>query len=392
MEGIHAMFENHLESFWQQVVLVWDHGLYGVDVGSIVVGLLIFGAFLVLRGVLSRFILQRLHDWAAKTSNSIDDRIVCALIPPIKFIPVILGVFFAGQFINLGDKVDIFFSKAVRTLIGFTIFWAIYRATEPLSHGVKMLDKLLTPIMTQWVFKIMRVLIVFIGASIILEIWGIAVGPLLAGLGLFGAAVALGAQDLFKNLIGGMTIIAEKRFYPGDWILVENVIEGTVEEIGFRSTKIRRFDKAPVHVPNSKLSDAVMVNFSRMTHRRIRWTIGVVYDTTSEQLKIIRDEILKYIEGNESFAAKEEAGPTVRVDSFNTSSIDILVSCFTRSTKYDDWAEAKEQLAFKIKEIIEQKAKTSFAFPSSQFYIENAATEKSENFMPPEQKAAKKMA
>ena len=126
------------------------------------------------------------------------------------------------------------------------------------------------------------------GAMAILEIWGIAVGPLLAGLGLFGAAVALGAQDLFKNLIGGMTIIAEKRFQPGEWIRVDGVVEGVVEDIGFRSTKVRRFDKAPVHVPNAALSDAVVTNFSRMTHRRIKWKIGVVYNSTVEQLQIIR--------------------------------------------------------------------------------------------------------
>ena len=97
----------------------------------------------------------------------------------------------------------------MRSLIAFTIFWAIHRAAEPLSTGVKKLERILTPTMVQWLFKFVKVIVIFIGAAVILEIWGIAIGPLLAGLGLFGAAVALGAQDLFKNLIGGLTNICK---------------------------------------------------------------------------------------------------------------------------------------------------------------------------------------
>ena len=237
--------------------------------------------------------------------------------------------------------------------------------------------------MMVWIFKALKVLVIFLGAAIILEIWGIAVGPLLAGLGLFGAAVALGAQDLFKNLIGGITIIAEKRFHPGEWILVEGVVEGTVEDIGFRSTKVRRFDKAPVHVPNSNLSDAVVTNFSRMTHRRIKWKIGVTYSTDVKQLQIIRDGIMNYLIQNEAFAKADEVSTFVRVDSFNASSIDFLVYCFTKTTNWGDWLEIKEAFALEIKRIVEEEAKSSFAFPSQSIYIESIPSEAPEIFVPP---------
>jgi len=95
----------------------------------------------------------------------------------------------------------------------------------------------------------------FLGFATVLQVWGIQVGPILAGLGLFGVAVALGAQDLFRNLIGGLCVLIEKRFKVGDWIMVDGVVEGTVEHIGFRSTKVIRFDLSPVFVPNQKLSD-----------------------------------------------------------------------------------------------------------------------------------------
>ena len=369
--------------FWTEVQEVWQNGFMGVDVGRIVIALCILFGFLIIRGLFSRYVLARLHRLTAKSKTNLDDRIVDALIPPVRFIPIILGIFFAGQYLNLAGGAYDFFMQFERSLIAFVIFWSLYRAAEPVSHGLKKLEKLLTKTMTQWIFKVGKVLIIFIGAAVILEIWGIAVGPLLAGLGLFGAAIALGAQDLFKNLIGGITIIAEKRFHPGEWIKVDGVVEGTVEDIGFRSTKVRRFDKAPVHVPNSALSDAVVTNFSRMTHRRIYWKIGVTYSTNTEQLKIIREEIAKYIKENESFAPADKVSTFVRVDSFNTSSIDFLVYCFTNTTNWGEWLEIKEAFAMEIKDIVENRAKSSFAFPSTSLYIESGSEDFAAAFQPP---------
>jgi len=375
-----------LNNFWTEVQNVWENGFMGVDIGRIVIALGIFLAFLVVRGLITKYIITKLHDWAGKSSNKLDDKVIAALAPPIRFVPVILGLFFAGHYLGLEGKLYDFFMRFERSLIAFVIFWSIYRAAIPVSNSLGGLEKLLSTVMVQWIFKVGRVLIVFIGGAVILEIWGIEVGPLLAGLGLFGAAVALGAQDLFKNLIGGMTIIAEKRFHPGEWILVDGVVEGTVEEIGFRSTKVRRFDKAPVYVPNASLADTVVTNFTRMSHRRIYWKIGVTYSTTTEQLKIIRDGIMEYLQNNDAFAPAEEVPTFVRVDSFNASSIDILLYCFTKTTNWGEWLEIKEEFAFAIKDIVENKAGSSFAFPSTSIYVESLPGQEAEPFIPPKKK------
>lgn len=372
-----------LETFKNIVTDVWAHGFMGVDIGKLITALFIFIAFLLLRGIFSRFALKHLKNAASKTKNKLDDKIIDALIPPLKFIPIILGIFFANQYLSISEDIDEFVLKVERSLIVFTIFWAFYRACTPLSHSIKKLKDILTSEMMSWLFKALKVLIIFLGAAIILEIWGIAVAPLLTGLGLFGAAVALGAQDLFKNLIGGITIIAEKRFHAGEWIAVDGIVEGTVEDIGFRSTKVRRFDKAPVHVPNSNLSDAAVTNFSRMTHRRIKWKIGVVYKTDVQQLQIIRDGIMDYIMNNDAFTKPDQASTFVRIDSFNASSIDFLVYCFTNTTNWGEWLEIKEAFAMKIKQIVEEEAKTNFAFPSQSLYIESIPNEAPEMFVPP---------
>ena len=370
-----------LQDFWAATVEIWQHGFMGVDIGLILTALAIFAGFLLIRGLFSKYVLDRLHRWTSKTDTRIDDKIIDALIPPIKFVPVVLGLFVASTYAGLDDVAGENFSRIIRSLIAFTIFWALYRATGPLSHMGTPLEKLLSRMMMQWLFKVVRVLLIFIGIAVILEFWGIEIGPLLAGLGLFGAAVALGAQDLFKNLIGGMTIIAEKRFHPGDWIKVDGVVEGTVEDIGFRSTRVRRFDKAPVHVPNAQLSDAVVTNFSRMSHRRIYWKLGVEYRTTTEQLRIIRDGILAYIEDSDAF--DKSVSTFVRVDSFGASSIDLMVYCFTKTTVWGEWLEIKEAFAFAIKEIVEEKAGTAFAFPSQSVYIESLPGDAPEVFVAP---------
>jgi MscS family membrane protein len=250
------------------------------------------------------------------------------------------------------------------------IFWALYQLVGPVATMLDGARNIFTKAMIDWIIKAGRLLFVALGAATILDVWGIKVGPILAGLGLFGVAVALGAQDLFKNLISGMFIIGERRFVDGDWIKVDGVVEGTVESIGFRTTRIRQFDKAPVFVPNSKLADDAVINFSQMTHRRISWIIGVEYRTTAEQLKTIVQGIQDFLEKDEDFAQPPEVPLFVRVASFNDSSIDIMVYCFTKSTVWGEWLKSKEKLAYAIKDIVEG-AGTAFAFPSQSLYVES---------------------
>ncbi len=377
------LMKNQAGNFWAEVVDVWEHGFMGVNIGQIIVAIAIFGFFLILRGVFSRYIISTLQRLTTKSKTDLDDKIIHAIAPPVRFIPIILGLFFAVQSLGIDGTAAELFGRIIRSMIAFTIFWALHRSLDPLQHLSRKLEKLLSPMMVQWMFKTLKVVVVFVGAAVILEVWGIAIGPLLAGLGLFGAAIALGAQDLFKNLIGGMTVIAEKRFHPGDWIKVDGVVEGTVEEIGFRSTRVRRFDKAPVYVPNSDLSDAVVTNFSRMTNRRIYWKIGVTYDTTREQLTLIRDEISNYLATNDDFEKPPKVSTFVRLDSFNDSSIDFMIYCFTKTTNWGDWLEIKEAFALAIKEIVEEKAGTGFAFPSQSVYLESIPAGTPELFNPP---------
>jgi len=355
--------------FWALVVQVWQTGALGYDIGHFLTAIGIFLVFYLLRGLFTRFIFSFIDKWVADTETKIDDYLHDALADPVKAIFIVVGVFFAFDYLKLEGTAALLASNTVQSLIAFTIFWALRNCIKPLSLLLSELEKLLTGEMIEWMVAGARWGVVLIGAATILQIWGIQVAPIIAGLGLFGVAVALGAQDLFKNLIGGLSILIEQRFQRGDWILVDGVVEGTVEGIGFRSTTVRRFDKAPVHVPNQKLSDAAVTNFSAMTHRRIYWKIGLEYRSTLGQLREVRDGIESYLMESDEFEKPPQVPLFVRVDSFNNSSIDIMIYCFTKTTNWGEWLEIKERFAYSIKDIVE-KAGTGFAFPSQSIYVE----------------------
>lgn len=357
------------QDFIDLVVDVWKNGFFGIPVGVSLAALVIFLFFLAIRNLFTRFVVNLIARAARRSKSDIDDRIVTALRDPIRFIPVVMGFFFATSLFDVGEGAEAFLDRLNRSLVAFALFWALYRAVGPVGHVLMKARGVLTAAMVEWLVKAARIAFFLLGGAAILEMWGIAVGPIIAGLGLFGVAVALGAQDMFKNLIAGLFVIGEKRFLPGDWIFVDGVVEGTVEHIGFRTTMIRRFDKAPVYVPNSKLADSAVTNFSRMTHRRIYWTIGVEYRTTREQLRRIRDGIEAYLLESEDFAHPPEVATFVRIDRFADSSIDILLYCFTRTTDWGEWLAIKETLALRVKEIVEE-AGAAFAFPSRTLYVE----------------------
>lgn len=359
----------------------WNEGLFGASYEQLMYAAGILLIALLLRGLFARWVIGMIRAVVKGTSTRIDDAIVDALCEPMKLIFVIIGVAAAIRVLNLAEDAQIIADRVVRSLIAIAFFWSLHRLASALRIVMAPLAEVLTASAVEWLVKALQVIFLIVGAAAVLEIWGIRVAPLLAGLGIFGVAVALGAQDLFKNLIAGFAVIAERRFQKGDWVLVDGVVEGTVEEINFRSTVVRRFDKGPVYVPNAKFADNAVVNFSRMSHRRIYWHVGVEYGATVAQLRNIRDRIEQYLIDNEAFADPPEVSRFVHVDCFSDSSIDYMIYCFTKTTDWGAWLKLKEDFALAIKEIVESEG-AAFAFPSRTLYFAGGQ-DTPEKFEPP---------
>ena len=357
---------NVLENFKNLFADVWNKGVSGINISEIIIALTIFIFFLFLRGVFSKFVVKRLEKYVSKTTNKFDNSLVFSMEGPAKFFPIVLGFFVSTSYLS-GEHAAI--ELINRSLITILIFWTFHQIIGPLSVVIKSVGGLLSRDLINWVIKAIKVLILILGAAAVLELWGIKIGPIIAGLGLFGVAVALGAQDLFKNLISGILVLVERRFQVGDWIFVEGVIEGTVESIGFRSTVVRRFDKSLATIPNFQFAENAVINNSQTTNRRINWMIGLEYKTTSEQLKNIKDQIENYIKNSKDFSKSADTMLSVKIDQFAASSIDIRLICFTETTNFKEWLNVKDFLAIEIKDIVE-KNKASFAFPSTSIYVE----------------------
>ena len=360
---------NVLENFKNLFIEIWQQGIAGINFTQIGVGIVIFLLFLLLRGLISNFILKRLQNYVDKTSNKFDDALVKASTGPIKFLPIVLGIFVASSYMEFDGKMLVFVDNINRSLITILIFWLIHQIVEPLTYLIRRVEELLSKDLLNWVVKANKILIIFFGFAATLDIWGIKIAPIIAGLGLFGVAVALGAQDLFKNLISGVLVLVEKRFKIGDWIYVEGITEGIVERIGFRSTVIRKFDKSIATIPNSSFAENAVVNISETTNWRISWIITLQYNSTIDQLKNIRDQIEKYIENNTDFKIGDDTEHAVRIDKFSDSSIDLYVRCFTKTNEWGEWLKVKERLAVEVKKIVESNG-ASFAFPSTSIYVE----------------------
>ena len=357
---------NVLENFKDLFFEVWKAGVSGINISEIIIVLTIFIFFLFLRGIFSKFIVKRLEKYVLKTTNKFDNSLVFSMEGPAKFFPIVLGFFVSTSYLTTEHStVDII----NRSLITILIFWTLHQVIGPFSVVIKSVGGLLSRDLINWIIKAIKVLILILGAAAVLELWGIKIGPIIAGLGLFGVAVALGAQDLFKNLISGILVLVERRFQVGDWIFVDGVIEGTVESIGFRSTVVRRFDKSLATIPNFQFAENAVINNSQITNRRINWIIGLEYRTTSEQLKNIKNQIENYIKKSKDFSTSADTILSVKIDQFAASSIDIKLICFTKTTHYLEWMNVKDILAIEIKDIVE-KNKASFAFPSTSIYVE----------------------
>ena len=357
---------NILENFKNLFLDVWKDGVSGINISEIVIALAIFTFFLFLRGVFSKFVVKKLEKYVSKTSNSFDNSLVHSMEGPAKFFPIVLGFFVSTSYLTVeSGTVDVI----NRSLMTVLIFWTFHQIIGPFSAVIKSAGGLLSRDLINWIIKAIKVLILVLGFAAVLDLWGIKIGPIIAGLGLFGVAVALGAQDLFKNLISGILVLVERRFQVGDWIFVDGIIEGTVENIGFRSTVVRRFDKSLATIPNFQFAEKAVINNSQITNRRINWIIGLEYRTTSEQLKTIKEQIENFIKKNENFSTTADTILSVKIDQFAASSIDIKLICFTKTSAYLEWMNVKDILAIEIKDIVE-KNKASFAFPSTSIYVE----------------------
>ena len=322
--------------------------------------------FILARGFFTRVLFQALLKACRRTRSELDEKLLLAFERPLKSLILLVGIYLALLVLPLSERFHATVQPLYRSLIIVFVAWGFYNLLDGKNfhgfaqkHGIDL-------ILIDFGAKVVRVVLVALAGVTILQTWGYNVEGFIAGLGLGGLAFALAAQDTVANVFGGFVILIDKPFSVGDWIQTPSV-EGTVEQLTFRSTKIRTFAQALVTVPNSVIANEALTNWSRMGKRRIRFNLTIRKDAPPEKIKSCIEKIRQLLE-NHPGVHKERI--LVRFDGFGESGLEILIYFFTITTVWVEHLAVKEDINLKILEILAEED-VKIAFTSRSIYLEN---------------------
>lgn len=347
---------------WDKLLTHFTHENV-IEIG-ISIGVLLL--FLLFRKIFTKYVFAILLKISKKTSTDLFSSIFLAFKKPIQWLFIIIGIYLAVKYFPFLDHKNELFLNLVRASVIILVTWGLVNLASSSSLFFKDLnerynfhiDEILIPFFS----RALKFIIIAISVSVIAQEFGYHVSGFVAGLGLGGLAISLAAQDALRNLVGGVVIIGEKPFTIGDWILTPSV-EGTVEDINFRSTKVRTFADALVTVPNATLASEAITNWSKMGKRQITFNLSVTYDTSEEQLEKVIQQIRDYLQ-NHPGIHKETI--FVNFNDFQENGFDIFLYFFTITTNWGEYLKIKEEINFKILETLkDQGVKT--ALPARRF-------------------------
>lgn len=343
----------------------------------------VFVLFVLLKNIFAKYVFKMILKLVNKTKFNADTKIVFAFERPLINFFEVLGLYFAFEILTYALPIHLdFINRVFSSAIIILISWGLYNLTGESSllfdrmhkaYDVKV-DKILFP----FISKTLRLILVSLVITIIAEKWGYNVQGFITGLGLGGLAFALAAKDAAANIIAGISIIVDKPFTIGDWVN-NDVLEGSIENISFRTTKIRTIDEALIIVPNSKLTNEPVTNFSRRGKRRVSFSLELNYITSRQKLEICVSKIRSMLE-NHPQVNKE--GILVRFDKFSAASLDILVCYFADTPDFDEYFRVKENINFEIVDIL-HKEEIAMAFPRTGVYVESLPDEGKKDYIKP---------
>lgn len=333
----------------------------------------VLGAFLVIFGLLildfsQRKILKRLQLKAEKTKNRWDDAIIESIKKPISLIIWAAGLYLATKIIQEATGAVIFDAvEPIRdTVIIGAIAWFLVRLIKHGERNFIQGEKEVDPTTVDAIAKLLKMAVVITALLVVLQTLGFSISGVMAFGGIGGIAVGFAAKDLLANFFGGLTIYLDRPFTVGDWIRSpDRDIEGTVEKIGWRLTCIRTFDKRPLYVPNSVFTTIAVENPSRMLNRRIYETIGIRYDDAGKMRTIV-SKVKDMLNNHPEIDTGQMM--IVNFNTFAPSSLDFFVYTFTKTIKWTEYHEIKQDVMLKIIEIIEEEG-AECAFPTSTIHL-----------------------
>lgn len=348
----------------EQLPLIGEYWIYQVFA-------VVFSA-LVLAYIVKR-VLDHVQRRAERTRNIWDDALVDAARRPAWVMIWSMGLMWAARItaVQMDQALEQVLDQIQRVLLIVLLAWFLLRLMQQIERRLvdpRYRDKPADQTTVSAIGKLLRASVVITAALVILQSLGYSVSGVLAFGGIGGLAVGFAAKDLLANFFGGLMVYLDRPFVVGNWVRSpDRNIEGTVEHIGWRLTRIRTFDKRPLYIPNAIFNNIVVENPSRMTHRRIYEHIGIRYADIGRMEQIVAD-VRQMLQGHEDI--DQDQTLMVFFDRCSPSSVDFFIYCFTTPV----WAEfhrVKEDVLLKILDIIESH-EAQVAFPTSTLHLPDA--------------------
>ena len=333
----------------------------------VISAILLVGA-LLLRRIVTGVIFLQLRKLAAKTETTLDDKLFPALEGPVAAFVMVTGIFAALAVLKLMPATDRYIGYGSSVAFSLVVFWILLRALNALlEHAQELATARQSGIAAfmPWIRKSLVTAFVVIGALLTVQSLGYDVKALLAGLGIGGLAVALAAQDTIANFFGSIVVAIDQPFRVGEFVQI-GAHAGVVEEIGLRSTKLRRADKSLLIIPNKTVASEVVINQARFTRRRVEQVIGLTYDTRPEQMEAVVEDLRRCI-----LAEAEVDAGTVMVffRDFSASALDIWVAYESRDPDFQQGLRLRQRLNLAFMRVIAARG-LEIAFPTQSVRFE----------------------
>ncbi len=357
--------------------------VYGISFKQLGLSFLILFITLVFKRLIVNVVIRAFEKKTESTKTEWDNALLVALRPPLNTLILTYGIWLAVKVLPLPKKpvnIERFVESSGHMIILVLGAWLLIRLVNVVNIVLQKkaadpkhwLDVSLVPLIS----SSLRILVVITSGIVIAQNLGYSVSGLVASIGLGGAALALASKDTLSNLFGSLMIIVDKPFSVGDWIKGGD-FEGVVEEIGFRSTRIRTFGKTIENIPNNLLANIKVENMDRrkdrgLNVRRIKMTLGVTYSTTADQMERAVEAIREILEHDEG--VDQRMTTLVNFTDFGSSSLDIFLYFFSNNADWAYYLDVRQRVNLKIMRKLEEMG-LEVAFPSSSVYIESLPPE-----------------
>ena len=318
------------------------------------------------------YVLHRIERIATLTTTVWDDALIRALRKPLIVVLWVAGVAFAAEIVHqhTGAPIFNFVIPTRNVVVIFSLAWFLLRLIRNVTRKIvasrEKAGETVDYTTLDALSKLGRFSIIIIATLVIMQTLGFSITGLLTFGGIGGIAIGFAAKDILANFFGGLTIYMDRPFVVGEWIRSpDKDIEGTVEYIGWRHTRVRAFNKNPIYVPNALFTNIVVENPTRMTNRRIKETIGIRYDDVTQIAPIVAD-VRAMLENHPDIDTSQTL--IVNFNTFGPSSLDILIYTFTKTKEWVRYHEVKQDVLLKIADIIDRHG-AEIAFPTRTLHM-----------------------